>query len=661
IASLPVAKEKYDYVNKRITSWEGYLKVLYKNANIEDIDGTISSIAYNADNSKVTLGLQHMNDKEWNQLKGLNAYTKGIKHEVGEVVKVHRASQKVEIELSPNLRKLVKEGIFDFESDSITFSNASTKSQLNRLLKGFERLKEGLAANPNLENFLFEDDLAVAKRKNGIPIDFHNQLNEYQREAVIGAIEAEDLYVIQGPPGTGKTTVISEICYQNVKLGLKTLIASQSNLAVDNALGRLLSNKDIRILRYGRTDSIEEEGKKFIEENVAEYWKDQTFEAISKEIKEHDEKEAMLNEEIEKNSDFIEKLQQKIVQLEKAIDEKRKAEEELQDTLQTIAELKKQILPLKKEREKIEKAIENFNITLTERQQKLKELESILIEKGSVEQIQLELDEAEKSLKDSENLIAYIQMKEKLDDVLQQQKLVVQQLTNIISKKESFNERVKEIQSYKKLDEVESFIDLNEIKRGFVLSQLFLDMEKIYHRLQELKPVKQLSERIEKAIEYNLQTLNIQVDNIQLPPNHTYSIMEVDGFLNKLALAFKQQKINRQNGIPSIQGLYLRRLYVNGLLYEFKNLADESKVVFEKIKQEVIEQLLEKDGLSEKQIALLKERERQLGNIILQYEKEMADLQVADTDFLPSISELQTVVSALNEKITTLMKQQEDI
>lgn len=661
IASLPVAKEKYDYVNKRITSWEGYLKVLYKNANIEDIDGTISSIAYNADYSKVTLGLQHMNDKEWNQLKGLNAYTKGIKHEVGEVVKVHRASQKVEIELSPNLRKLVKEGIFDFESDSITFSNASTKSQLNRLLKGFERLKEGLAANPNLENFLFEDDLAVAKRKNGIPIDFHNQLNEYQREAVIGAIEAEDLYVIQGPPGTGKTTVISEICYQNVKLGLKTLIASQSNLAVDNALGRLLSNKDIRILRYGRTDSIEEEGKKFIEENVAEYWKDQTFEAISKEIKEHDEKEAMLNEEIEKNSDFIEKLQQKIVQLEKAIDEKRKAEEELQDTLQTIAELKKQILPLKKEREKIEKAIENFNITLTERQQKLKELESILIEKGSVEQIQLELDEAEKSLKDSENLIAYIQMKEKLDDVLQQQKLVVQQLTNIISKKESFNERVKEIQSYKKLDEVESFIDLNEIKRGFVLSQLFLDMEKIYHRLQELKPVKQLSERIEKAIEYNLQTLNIQVDNIQLPPNHTYSIMEVDGFLNKLALAFKQQKINRQNGIPSIQGLYLRRLYVNGLLYEFKNLADESKVVFEKIKQEVIEQLLEKDGLSEKQIALLKERERQLGNIIQQYEKEMADLQVADTDFLPSISELQTVVSALNEKITTLMKQQEDI
>ncbi|PKC50090.1 hypothetical protein RhiirA1_487441, partial [Rhizophagus irregularis] len=143
----------------------------------------------------------------------------------------------------------------------------------------FERLKEGLAANANLENILFEDQLKVIEPKKDLSIEFHNNLNEYQRDAVAGAISAEDLYVIQGPPGTGKTTVISEICYQNSKAGLKTLIASQSNLAVDNALGRLLSNKDIRILRYGRTESIEEEGKKFIEENVADYWKAQTLQA----------------------------------------------------------------------------------------------------------------------------------------------------------------------------------------------------------------------------------------------------------------------------------------------------------------------------------------------------------------------------------------------
>ena len=53
---------------------------------------------------------------------------------------------------------------------------------------------------------------------------------------------------------------------------------------MDNALGRLLSHQDIRILRYGRTESIEEEGKKFIEENVAMNWKNQTLDAVDEQL-----------------------------------------------------------------------------------------------------------------------------------------------------------------------------------------------------------------------------------------------------------------------------------------------------------------------------------------------------------------------------------------
>ena len=55
IAQLPVAQEKFDYVNKRISSWEGYLKVLYKNANIDDIEANIQSISYSSDFSTVSL------------------------------------------------------------------------------------------------------------------------------------------------------------------------------------------------------------------------------------------------------------------------------------------------------------------------------------------------------------------------------------------------------------------------------------------------------------------------------------------------------------------------------------------------------------------------------------------------------------------------------
>lgn len=64
-------------------------------------------------------------------------------------------------------------------------------------------------------------------------------LNENQKNAVKKAVGAQELCLIWGPPGTGKTEVIMEIAKQECSLGHKTLIASQANLAVDNALARL--------------------------------------------------------------------------------------------------------------------------------------------------------------------------------------------------------------------------------------------------------------------------------------------------------------------------------------------------------------------------------------------------------------------------------------
>src|SRR5690554_2013726 len=69
----------------------------------------------------------------------------------------------------------------------------------------------------------------------------NKHLNEWQVEAIAKAVEAKDLAVIQGPPGTGKSTAIAELIWQ---LALahpqdRTLLTSEANLAVDNALDRL--------------------------------------------------------------------------------------------------------------------------------------------------------------------------------------------------------------------------------------------------------------------------------------------------------------------------------------------------------------------------------------------------------------------------------------
>ncbi|SMN00156.1 DNA helicase, putative [uncultured Candidatus Thioglobus sp.] len=96
----------------------------------------------------------------------------------------------------------------------------------------------------------------VAKLPNPIKVDFdkNSRLNEEQKKAVEGALGTPELFLIWGPPGTGKTEVIQEIAKQEALMGNKTLISSQSNLAVDNALARLSDLSGVYPFRIAKKD-----------------------------------------------------------------------------------------------------------------------------------------------------------------------------------------------------------------------------------------------------------------------------------------------------------------------------------------------------------------------------------------------------------------------
>jgi len=136
-------------------------------------------------------------------------------------------------------------------------------------------LNHGRTQNPFLGNFLFDASLArpIQKTVQLQPEDLLlSSANLGQKAAVETVLAAEDLVLIQGPPGTGKTTVIAEICYQVALRGGRTLIASQANLAVDNALSRLVHKPEIRAVRKGRADRVGKEGQPFLEDNVIGTW-----------------------------------------------------------------------------------------------------------------------------------------------------------------------------------------------------------------------------------------------------------------------------------------------------------------------------------------------------------------------------------------------------
>ncbi|MEK4229515.1 AAA domain-containing protein [Solibacillus sp. FSL H8-0538] len=651
LAALPVAQERFDYVNKRISSWEGYLKVLDKNAAIEDIKANFTSVQFNADFTHMTLNCSGIDQKQWKQLKGLSTRIQGFKQEVGEVVKVNRGQHSAQIELKPAIAKLARKNELNFQSETVEFTNASTKSQLKRLLKGFERLKEGLAANANLENILFEDKPVIAERRKDVELEFHNNLNEFQRDAVIGAMSAEDLYVIQGPPGTGKTTVISEICYQNAKAGLKTLVASQSNLAVDNALSRLLSNKDIRILRYGRTESIEEEGKKFIEENVAAYWKEQTYEAITAEISAHEQKEATLNSEITICQEAIEVLKEEQLKLLLAIEQKEAAKAELHVLADQITTLKKQLATCKKVREETEVILEKLTITKETLTSVVDALTNQLATFDSVKTMAEKLPQLTSQMTDMTKELELAKKQHELQQLMHRLQQVEQQQATMqmSSNHDAIIEKIGEL---KKVHQIEQFMHTHQIRRSYVMDRLLTALERIHPQMETYKPLKEIRARLDKAIIYSETTLGIHVETPNLPMNHSYSLNEVNEFLTKLSHAFATKRVNATNGTRSIQGLHLRKQYLDQVQEKYMEYIRETLIIFDKLKEEIIEQFKQQNGTQQ---AVLQQLTNEQMTIQQRIQEAQAFIQTLNITTARPVEQLQ----ALRLQLDTDLKQLE--
>lgn len=91
---------------------------------------------------------------------------------------------------------------------------------------------------------------AIGKCTN--PLNWVNvpSLNEGQNMALCHVLNQYPFGMIQGPPGTGKTTTLAALITFLVHSGQRVLVASASNLAVDNLLEKTL-NEGVPCLRMG--------------------------------------------------------------------------------------------------------------------------------------------------------------------------------------------------------------------------------------------------------------------------------------------------------------------------------------------------------------------------------------------------------------------------
>ncbi len=139
--------------------------------------------------------------------------------------------------------KSVNEDIF-IEMD--TKSNKKTEQNNSEKVKNFvDELKQ--------YNSSMSASIVIDK-----PIQQCYQAEDSAFQLISKALASKDLFFIQGPPGTGKTTAIVEIILQQLKAkpNARILVSSETHVAVDNALDRLVSVAPSEllnsILRYPR-------------------------------------------------------------------------------------------------------------------------------------------------------------------------------------------------------------------------------------------------------------------------------------------------------------------------------------------------------------------------------------------------------------------------
>lgn len=214
-------------------------------------------------------------------LRGCDFLAKDFK--IGKLIRVNFPQLTFDISSIDNAQilYLIDNKLLQYISPDIT----GDLEKITRLKKSFSAIssEKGLQ-NPSLSEFIFD----ASKAKPIQDIDFYtntqsdfyrdlndnllnNKVNESQKQAIIKTLLAEDLALIQGPPGTGKSTAIAEIIWQHIRIGLRNkkpqriLLTSETNLAVDNAIARVVNSTHnlVKPIRIGGEEKLEMEGKQF--------------------------------------------------------------------------------------------------------------------------------------------------------------------------------------------------------------------------------------------------------------------------------------------------------------------------------------------------------------------------------------------------------------
>lgn len=211
------------------------------------------------------------------ELKGAD-FTVG-KLKIGKLIRTTNYPELI-LDISGDSYEVTKQLFEEANVTEITPDLSGDLEKLARLKESLNRIVEGRdIENPSLSSFIFDASKAagISDYEDNIKLEMQeidkHLLNKRianngpQKLAIAKAILSPDLSLIQGPPGSGKSTAIAELIWQHIRENQNTriLLTSETNLAVDNAIDRVVNpyHNLVKPIRIGDESRLETEGLQF--------------------------------------------------------------------------------------------------------------------------------------------------------------------------------------------------------------------------------------------------------------------------------------------------------------------------------------------------------------------------------------------------------------
>lgn len=263
VQGLRTREEQITAVEQALADWKSYLEVEILNSQRTAFEAQYArmDVLTNSEHprSKQQLVVLFQLDR-WEKPVGLENIRKGTdvlvgdeRQIIGRVESVEEDGLVVRVRLNPEVSpdSLPRKSLIRNNAGVSFYTADVQKKAIERLQEGDSRLSGPLDLEDilfgNLEGLQFPEltQAETVQREDCL----WDMINDAQLAAVNACINTPDLFLLQGPPGTGKTTFIAELCFRAAHLGQKVLVASQANLAVDNALSRLMKSERVLCIR----------------------------------------------------------------------------------------------------------------------------------------------------------------------------------------------------------------------------------------------------------------------------------------------------------------------------------------------------------------------------------------------------------------------------